>query len=273
MTSPASSFAAKYGPWAIVAGASEGVGASFARAIAARGVNCVIVAKRGPLEEVAEQVRTLGVDCVTAWIDLAAPDACERIVAAAGDREIGLYVANAGSDRVGARFHDREIAAWRRLLQLNVVTTIEACHHFGGLMRARGRGGLVLVNSGACYGGASILASYSACKGYLLNFAEGIWAELRPHGVDVLTIALDKTDTPMFRGMLERNGLPIPPDLAAPDEVAEIALDRLPFGPVHNWGLADDEPGENWPSAAARRAHVLKIDAGSAAIFGRKMAG
>lgn len=267
------SFAAQYGPWAIVAGASEGVGASLAKAIAARGVNCLLVAKRGPLEDVAQAVRAQGVECRTAAIDLAAPDACSRIVDAVGTREIGLYVANAGSDRIGARFHDREIGAWRKLLQLNVVTTIEACHHFGGLMRDRGRGGLLLVNSGACYGGASILASYAACKGYLLNFAEGIWAELRPFGVDVLTIALNKTDTPMFRGMLERNGLPVPADLAAPDDVAETALDRLPYGPIHNWGLADDEPGPNWPSAAARRAHVLEVDAASAAIFGNKTTG
>lgn len=266
-----SAFREKYGPWAIVAGASEGTGRSFALALAARGVNCLLIAKRGPLEEVATEVRGRGVECVTAEIDLAAPDAIERIVAAAGDREIGLYIANAGSDRVGARFHEREIGAWLKLLQLNVITTIQACHHFGGLMKERGRGGLLLVNSGACYGGATILASYSACKGYLLNFAEGVWAELRPHGVDVLTIALDKTDTPMLRGTLERNGLPIPPGLASPDEVAQVALERLPHGPVHNWGLADDEPGENWPSAAARRAHVLKVDSGSAAVFGKKM--
>jgi short-subunit dehydrogenase len=267
------SFREKYGPWAIVAGASEGVGASFARAIAARAVNCLLIANRGPLEDVAQSVRAQGVECLTANIDLAAPDACARIVEAAGAREIGLYVANAGSDRIGARFHDREIDAWRKLLQLNVVSTIEACHHFGRLMRERGRGGLLLVNSGACYGGASILASYAACKGYLLNFAEGIWAELKPFGVDVLTIALSKTDTPMFRGMLERNGLPIPPDLAPPDEVAETALERLPCGPIHNWGLADDEPGANWPSAAARRAHVLEVDAANVAIFGAKLKG
>ncbi|HEX8057190.1 MAG TPA: SDR family NAD(P)-dependent oxidoreductase [Novosphingobium sp.] len=266
-------FREKYGAWAIVAGASEGVGRSFAGALAARGLNCLLIDKRGPLEQAAAEVREHGVECITAQIDLAAPDVFERIVATAGTREIGLYVANAGSDRIGARFHEREIAAWLRLLQLNVVTTMQACHYFGGLMRERQRGGLMLVNSGACYGGASILATYSACKGFLLNFAEGLWAELRPHGVDVLTIALDKTDTPMLRGTLERNGLPIPPDLASPGAVAEMALQRLPHGPIHNWGLADDEAGENWPSAAARRAHVLKIDAGSAAIFGKKMSG
>src|ERR1700745_3756966 len=88
----AMSFREKYGPWAIIAGASEGVGRSFAKTIAAHGINCLLIALRGPLEEVAGEVRTLGVECVTAGIDLSAPDACERIVEAAGDREIGLYV-------------------------------------------------------------------------------------------------------------------------------------------------------------------------------------
>lgn len=265
-------FREKYGPWAIVAGASEGTGRSFAHSLGKRGLNCLLIAKRGPLEDVAAEVRAQhGVECLTAEIDLAAPDACARIVDAAGTREIGLYVANAGSDRVGTRYLDSDIARWMKLLQLNVGTTMQACHHLGGLMRERGRGGLILVNSGACYGGASILATYSACKGFLLNFAEGLWAELRPHGVDVLTIVLNKTDTPMFRAMLERNGLPIPPDLAPPDEVAETALERLPHGPIHNWGIADDEIGFAWASAAARRARVLEIDATSSSIFGKKM--
>jgi short-subunit dehydrogenase len=148
-------FRERYGPWAIVAGASEGVGRSFANALASRGLDCLLIALRGPLEEVAAEVRGHGVECLTAEIDLAAPDACERMIAAAGEREIGLYVANAGSDRIGARFHERDVAAWLKLLQLSVGTTMQACHHFGGLMRECGRGGLILVNSGACYGGAS----------------------------------------------------------------------------------------------------------------------
>jgi short-subunit dehydrogenase len=266
------SFRDTYGPWAIVAGASEGTGRSFAHSLARRGVNCLLVAKRGPLEEVADEVRAQhGVDCVTAHIDLAAADATRRMIEAAGDREIGLYVANAGSDRIGSRFLDHDIAGWHKLLQLNVVTTMQACHHFGGAMRERGRGGLILVNSGACYGGASILATYAGCKGFLLTFAEGLWAELRPYGVDVLTIALDRTDTPTLRGLLERSGQPIPSDLAAPAAVAETALERLPHGPIHNWGQADDEVGFAWASAAARRARVLEIDARSSAIFGKKM--
>jgi short-subunit dehydrogenase len=264
------SFAERYGPWAIVAGASEGTGRAFAVQCAQRGLNCLLLAHGGPLDEVAEEIRQgYGVQCETARLDLAAEDAFDRIVEAAGEREVGLYVANAGSDRIGTRFLDHDISAWLGLLRLNVVTTMRACHHFGRLMRQRGRGGLLIVNSGACYGGGSILATYAGCKGFLLNFAEGLWAELGPHGVDVLTMVLGKTDTPMFRRLLERNGMPIPPDLASPDEVARVALERLPYGPIQNWGLEDDEVGYAWASAADRRARVLQIDAANRGIYGK----
>lgn len=265
------SFAKTYGPWAIVAGASEGTGRAFALQLAKRGLNCLLVAHGGPLDEVAEEIRRRhGVECETARLDLAAEDAFDRIVQAAGGREIGLYVANAGSDRIGARYLDPEVSGWLDLLRVNVVTTMQACHHFGRLMRQRGRGGLLIVNSGACYGGGSILATYAGCKGFLLNFAEGLWAELRPHGVDVLTIVLGKTDTPMFRRLLERNGMAVPPDLASPDAVARLALERLPHGPIQNWGLEDGEVGYAWASAADRRGRVLQIDAANEGIYGRR---
>lgn len=160
-------FQEKYGPWAIVAGASEGTGRSLARRIAAEGVSCILIAWGGPLEEVAQEIRTeCGVACVTANIDLSAPDAFDRIREAADDREIGLYVANAGSDRFGSRYLDHDVADWLALLRLNVTTTMQACHHFGNLMRSRRRGGLLIINSGACYGGGSFLATYTGCKGF-----------------------------------------------------------------------------------------------------------
>src|SRR5579863_3736540 len=92
-------FAERYGPWAVIAGASEGTGRSFARQIAAQGVSCILIAKGGPLEEVAEEIRVeSGVECVTARIDLASPTAAEQIVLATGQHDVGLYVANAGGD-------------------------------------------------------------------------------------------------------------------------------------------------------------------------------
>lgn len=263
------SFVERYGPWAVVAGASEGTGRSFARKIAARGVPCILLARReGALRDLAAEILAeSGVKCITATVDLAAPDAFERIRAVVGTRDIGLFVSNAGSDPNGARFLDRDIAIWLELIQRGVITLVKCCHHFGGLMRARGKGGLLLVNSGACYGGGSFLAAYSATKAFMLNLSEGLWTELRPHGVDVLTLILGMTDTPEFRRFLAANGQPVPPSIASPDEVAELGLTRLPYGPIQNWGAGDEELGFAPMSASTRRARVQMIDAAGKRIF------
>ncbi len=266
----ASALADRYGPWAVIAGASEGTGRAFAKQLAAAGIRCVLIARREqPLRELAEEIhREFRIECVTAPIDLSAPDACERVKAAVGDREIGLYIANAGADPNGARFLDRDIGTWLDLVNRNVVNTLRCCHHFGGLMRARRRGGILLVGSGSCYGGGSFMATYSASKAFDLCFAESLWAELRPHHVDVLFFALGTTDTPALRALLAEKGLPAPVGLASPDDVARIGLERLPHGPVHNWGQADDEAGFAPNAPAVRRARILMIDQSSKRIFG-----
>jgi short-subunit dehydrogenase len=264
------SFADRYGPWALVAGASEGTGREFARQIAANGVPSILVARRAePLTALAKEIQAeSGVECATASIDLAAPDAVGRIVAAVGARDIGLFVSNAGADPNGSRFLDRDVAVWSELVQRNVVTTMLCCHHFAGLLKRRGRGGLLLVNSGACYGGASFLATYSASKAFVLCFGEGLWAELRPHGVDVLNLVLGMTDTPAFRALLAEKGMPVPAGVASAEDVARIGLERLPHGPVHNWGQDDDVAGYAPSSAAVRRERILMVDSMSKVIFG-----
>lgn len=266
------SFLERYGPWAIIAGASEGTGRAFARQIAAEGVNCILIARReGPLNELAAELRAeCGVECVTASIDLSQPDAFERIAATAGDREIGLYVSNAGADSNGSHFLDKPVEAWIDLVNRNVITSLRSCHHFGRAMRARGRGGILLVGSGACYGSGPNLATYSGAKAFDLCFAEGLWAELQPHGVDVLFLAMSTTDTPALRALLAEKGVPPPPNLASPDAVAKQGLERLPHGPVSNWAQADDEVGFAPNSAAQRRARVNMIAQASKAVFGGK---
>jgi len=263
-------FAERYGPWAIVAGASEGTGRAFAHRIAAGGVPCILIARRAdPLRVLADEIRAqTGIECVTATVDLAAADALDRIVAAVGNREVGLFVSNAGSDPNGAHFLDRDLAAWLELMRRNVVTTLQCCHHFGGLMRTRGKGGLLLVNSGACYGGGSFMSVYSASKAFTLCLGESLWSELRPFGVDVLNLVLGRTDTPALRTLLAEKGLPVPADLASPDAVAEIGLSQLPNGPIHNWGQTADMTGFATLSPNQRRARILAIDASSKAVFG-----
>jgi short-subunit dehydrogenase len=264
-------FAERYGPWALVTGASEGTGREFARQIAAAGLPSVLVARRqAPLTALAAEIRAeTGLDCDTATIDLAAADAPDQLAAAVGAREIGLFISNAGSDPNGSLFLDRELSAWVELVQRNVMTMMACCHHLAGSMKTRGRGGILLVNSGACYGGASTLGPYAGSKAFMLCLAEALWAELRPFGVDVLTLVLGRTDTPEFRRLLAEKGMTVPADSAAPGDVARIGLERLPHGPIHNWGQADDAAGMSNLSAAQRRARVLAIDKITSQLFGR----
>jgi short-subunit dehydrogenase len=264
------SFAERYGPWAVIAGASEGTGREFARQVAAKGVNLVLIARReGPLKELADEIRAASdVEVVTASVDLARPDACQRIAGAIGDREVGLYINNAGADPNGSRFLDKDVQAWIDLAQRNVMTTLTTCHHFAGPMRARRRGGLLLVNSGACYGGGSFLATYAASKAFDLVFAEGLWAELRGHGVDVLTLVLGQTDTPAYRALLAEKNLPLPTNWASPVDVARVGLEQLPHGPIYNWGQTNDVAGYAPNSPDQRRARIEIIDQHSRHSFG-----
>jgi short-subunit dehydrogenase len=256
-------FREQYGPWAVVTGASDGTGREFARAIAAEGVSVILVARREePLRTLADELSVgHGVECVIATIDLSQPDAGERIAEAAVGREVGLYVSNAGADTNGSRFLDRDVEAWTKLVNLNVHTMMRTCHHFAGPMRDRGRGGVLLVNSGACYGGLRGMATYTAGKAFMLCFAEALWGELRPAGVDVLTMVLGQTDTPAYRKLLAEKGLPLPKAWASPEDVARVALEQLPNGPVQNWGQGDDEVGYAPNSPAQRRQRVLAIGA------------
>lgn len=255
-------FGERYGPWAVIAGGSEGTGRSFARQVAGEGVNCVLVARDGPLEQTAAEIRDeFGVEVVTAAIDLADHDAAERIFAAVGDREVGLFINNAGADWFGERFLEVDIEDWLRLSHINIDTMLRCAHRFGGEMRKRRRGGILIVNSGACYGGSKYLAIYCASKAFQLNFAEAFWSEMRPYGVDVCTIVLGRTDTPGYHSRRAEKGIFVGKEgLASPDEVAAQGLARLPHGPITNWGQADDEDGFLAYSAARRREKVIMME-------------
>jgi short-subunit dehydrogenase len=248
-------FAERYGPWALVAGASEGVGASAARSLGQRGVNVVLVSRRqAALDEVAETVRS---STRTVQLDLSEPDAAGELIRATADLEIGLMIYNAGADPNMARFLDKPLEVWQAMLTRNCTTVMASAHHFGGLMAERGHGGVVLVTSGAAWAGGSRLAVYGASKAFDLILAESLWAELEPSGVHVLAMVLGQTDTPALRALLggrEVDGL------ADPDDVVRDMLDNLAHGPT--W------PAEPSPlGSLPRRLAVELMTQGSAALF------
>jgi NAD(P)-dependent dehydrogenase (short-subunit alcohol dehydrogenase family) len=128
-------------------------------------------------------------------------------------------------------------------------------------MRKRRRGGILIVNSGACYGGSKYLAIYCASKAFQLNFAESFWSEMRPYGVDVCTIVLGRTNTPAYHARRATKGITVSDaGLASPDEVAAQGLARLPYGPITNWAQDDDQDGYLAYSAAKRREKVIMME-------------
>ena len=221
-----------YGPWAVIAGGSEGVGASFADQLAAAGINLLLIARKpGPLEETAEAVRKHGVEVRTLAQDLLDDDAVENIRKVVEDVEVGLMIFNAGANSYGHEFVTGDLDGFRGVVKLNIDRQLELSHVFGGPMRERGRGGIILIGSMAGYLGAEHQSIYSASKAFSRIFAEGLWLELKEHGVHVLELVLGVTRTPA----MARAGLnfDIPGmRVSEPADVAREGLEHITDGPV-----------------------------------------
>lgn len=261
-----SDWARKYGPWAIVAGGSDGVGAAFARGIAARGVHVVLVARRAPvLEAFANELREEhSVEVSTVVLDLSAPGAMSDLARATEEFDVGLFVYNAGADDYSASFLDKGLDNHLGLIRRNCDSVVEAAYRFGGPMVERGRGGLVVITSGAAWAGGATLAAYGATKAFDLLLAEGLWAEWHGKGVDVLGLVLGATDTPSLRRLLEAKGGGSYGELADPEAVAEEALEHLADGPTWIFGASDPMGGSPF-GALSRRAAVLAMSQGASA--------
>lgn len=217
-----SDFAGRYGPWALVAGASDGVGAAFADALAERGLNVVLLARRqAVLDEVAAGIRDRhGVETKTVAIDLAEFGAAATVIETVSELEIGFLVYCAGADPDFKPFLANSIEAAETMVQRNCVVPMQLCHHFAAPMVGRGRGGIVVFGSGAGFVGGPNMAAYGASKAFDMVFAEALWSELHDDGVDVIGLLLGKTDTPALRKLEYQRGT-----LASEDET--------PAGAVH----------------------------------------
>ena len=256
-----------YGPWALIVGGSEGVGAEFARQLADEGFNLVLLARKpGPLEETAEECRRRGVEVRTLAVDLTSPDAVRLTVAATSGLDVGLLVYNAGANSYGHPFTAGELAGFQSVIDLNVTAMLALVHHHAQPMKQRGRGGILLVGSLARYVGASHEAIYGAVKAFGRIFAEGLWIELQEHGVDVLELVLGVTRTPA----MERAGLDftIPGmHVSEPADVAREGLAHLGDGPVHV--ITGNEAIVEMRGSSDRATLVTKTDARLKRLIGR----
>ena len=192
-----STFSQTYGPWAVVTGASSGIGTAFADELGRRGLDLVLVARNAErLDAVARDVRQRhGVRALTVQADLAAPGFLDDLRAATDALDVGLVVSNAGAVSGGAllRVPAEDLTAKARL---NVLAHLEIARHYAERLVERGRGGLLLVSSTMALQAVPYAANYSGAKAYILNFGEALNAELRPTGVHATVLLPGPTDTP-----------------------------------------------------------------------------
>jgi short-subunit dehydrogenase len=203
-------FADRYGPWAVVAGASTGLGAEFARQLAGRKLHLVLLARRAErLEALAAELRARdGVAVRVAAIDLAAPDLLARLRDAVDGVDVGLLVYNAAQSLIGP-FLEQPLDDKLRILDVNCRGTLILVDELARRLAARGRGGVIVMSSLAASRGSPLVATYAATKAFGLVLAEGLWHELGARGVDVLACRAGATRTETYEASQPADTVPL----------------------------------------------------------------
>ena len=172
-------FARKYGPWALVAGGSEGIGRSYALQLASRGLNLILVARRQqPLDATAREIlEHFDVQVSTHSADLTTLDPEHGLDEIVDGREVGLLVYNAGATHGAGFLIDNPLRNALGLVRLNCMGPLILVHSLGSRMRDRGRGGIILMSSMSALGGGGYVAAYAATKAFDRALAEALWWE------------------------------------------------------------------------------------------------
>jgi short-subunit dehydrogenase len=212
----------KYGQWALVAGASKGIGAAFSNYLAAQGMNLVLVARnRNDLDKLAASLTDqykIQVSCISC--DLSDPEAANQIKSAVHGIEIGLLVYNAALSYIGP-FEKNSLDHHNQIARANMITPMNLVQIFGESMLKNGRGAMVLMASLAGFQGSGFLAAYASTKAFNRVLAESLWYEWKNRGVDVMACCAGATSSTNF---IASNAEPMgfmAPRVLTPEEVVE----------------------------------------------------
>ncbi len=259
----------RYGPWALVAGASHGMGAEYSRQIARKGLNVVLVAEAAdPLEALARSLATEHrIETRAVVLDLALPDLLARLDEATRDLEVGLLVYNAAYSVVGA-FRDVSLADKLKMLEVNCRGPLVLAHHFGLRMAERGRGGIIVMSSLAGFQGQAMVGTYAATKAFDLVLGETLWEELRDRGVDALAFCPGATRTPTFLASKPRPSGVLSAPLMDPAATVAEALAALGGGPSAIAGRANRLAAFVLHRLLPRRALVRIMSRATRAMYG-----
>lgn len=217
-----SKFLEKYGPWAIVTGASSGIGVEFAHQLAAKGLNVVLVARRKQLMETlaAELAENCKVEVRVVEADLSKDGFQADIMDATNDIDVGLLVNNAGMNCEG-HFYRGSLERNLQMLQLNMKAPFVLAYEYGKHFISRGKGGIIFTASISAFNAHPFLTHYAATKAYILSLAEGLNYEFKDKNVDVLVLCPGFTKSEMTRGLKDS------PMLMEAAPVVQSALDGL----------------------------------------------
>jgi len=224
-------FKERYGPVALVTGASSGIGKAFAEALAAMGMDLVLAARRlKRLEELAARLeREHGVQVRSCRIDLAQPDAAKQMLDATALLDVGLVVSNAGFGMKGDHAgNDPHVMA--EMLMVNCNVPMQLAHGFIPRLRQRGKGGIILTSSVEGLIGCPYSTAYAATKALVKSLGEGLWAELHTDGIDVLTLCPGATESEAAA----RSGIDVSKlqNVMKAEDVVRLTLENIRNGPT-----------------------------------------
>lgn len=253
----------QFGPWAVVTGASSGIGREFARQLGASGLNLVLVARRLPLLQALgdELAGRYGVETRAVQADLSAPDFMDALRPVTDGLDVGLLVSNAGTG-VPGRFLDVPESVHLDVLHLNAAAYMRLAHHFGQAMAARGRGGIVLVGAMGARDGLPLMANAAATKAFVRSLGIGLHYELAERGVRTTVVVPGPTDTPVIDHFgLDRSSLPMRPMTV--EQCVDEGLRALRAGrAVHLTGRLNRVLLRLLPSAITRRVNARMLASG-----------
>ena len=225
-------FKARYGSWGIVAGASEGIGATYAEELAAHGLNLILIARRAELLQVLASTLSTKyrIETRILALDLSAQDVAEQIAESTKGLEIGLLVYNAAFSAIGP-FLERPLENHIKEVNTNVFAPLKLVYLFAEQMLARGRGGVLLMSSLSAFQGSAYISTYAATKAFNIVLAEGLWEEWRQRGVDVLVCVSGAVKTPNYVASEPEQTGGLGDMTMTPDQVVQEALNALGKGP------------------------------------------
>lgn len=259
----------RYGRWALIAGGSEGIGLAFARSLAERGHDLLLVAEKPePLRTIASEITMQTGVQVEAYVgDLAEERTLEALAAMASEREVGVLVCNAAVVPFGEFLtvsREEKLAA----VAVNCRAPLWLIDAIAPAMAARRKGAIVLMSSMAGRQGSALFSTYAATKAFDLVLAESLWDELRAHGVDVLGVCAGATSTPGWARSGGRSLWYAPP-VMAPDAVAREALDALGRTPSIVAGLWNKLASGAMERLFSRRFAIETLGRSTRAVFRR----